>query len=431
MPTLPPHILVPPPGPRSIEIASRLAAVECPAFEARREAREARASTPQSPIAYARAYGGNVEDADGNRYVDLVAGFGACILGHSPPPVREALAAQVDNMWLALGDVYGTEAKAELCEALAMLHPTPGARVMLGSSGADAVTSALKTCALATGKAGVVAFHGAYHGLSHGPLAACGLHPGFRDPFAGQLGEHVVFARYPLSDEDLAPSLAEVRDALGTGRIGAVLVEPVLGRGGCVVPPTGFLESLRRLAHGHGALLVADEIWTGLGRSGALVRSLLETDPDVICLGKGLGAGFPVSACIGTEAAMRAWGDHGGTAIHTATHFGNPLACAAALAVIRNLTGLPERARAAGEHLRDRVVARCGSNLEVRGVGLMIGIRHRRDPAWATRAARRLLASGYLVLTGDPTGATITLTPPLDIERQRLDDFVDVLSSIT
>jgi 4-aminobutyrate aminotransferase/(S)-3-amino-2-methylpropionate transaminase len=162
------------------------------------------------------------------------------------------------------------------------------------------VTVALKTAKLVTGRPGVVAFEGSYHGLGYGPLAACGLKKSWREAFGDQLNPHVTFAPYPRSIETVDESLTRVKQALGTGTAGAVLVEPVLGRGGVVVPPSTFLGELRSLAKSEGALLVADEIWTGLGRTGhMLASSAAGVVPDLICLGKGLGGGLPISACIG------------------------------------------------------------------------------------------------------------------------------------
>ncbi len=217
-----PDIRIAPPGPRSRESAARIAAVESPAFDARREAREKASGAEQSPIVYAEGRGANVVDVDGNRYVDLVAGFGALLLGHRPARVAKAIATQNEKLWLALGDVYASDVKVELCERLAKLG-APGSRVMLGLSGADAVTAAMKTAMLATERGGVVAFTGAYHGLGYAPLAACGLTPAFRAPFAAQLGDHVAFAPYP--SRDLDASLTAVRAAMKTGSVGALLVE--------------------------------------------------------------------------------------------------------------------------------------------------------------------------------------------------------------
>lgn len=394
-----PRIVAPPPGPRSRALAARLSAVESPAFDARREARAEASGEDQSPIVYASGHGSNVVDVDGNRYVDLTAGFGALVLGHVPPPPEPLV--------LALGDVYASETKVRACEAIAALFPGP-ARVMLGLSGADAVTCALKTAMLATGKPGVLAFDGSYHGLSYGPLAACGLAPAFREPFAAQLGVPVTFAPYG--------SLEAAR----TADVGAILVEPLLGRGGCVTPPDGFLEGLRAIADERGILLVVDEIWTGMGRTGAMLASPVK--PDLLCLGKGLGGGVPISACVGREDVMAAWGGHGGTRIHTGTHFGSPPACAAALATIAAVEPLLPEVREKGERWRDELSRVC----RVSGRGLMVGL-DLETPARALGAMRALLARGYIVLTGGKKGATLTLSPPLTIAPELLTAFVEAL----
>jgi 4-aminobutyrate aminotransferase/(S)-3-amino-2-methylpropionate transaminase len=413
-------------------MAARLAELESPAVVARRDARERESGSEQAPIVYAEAHGANVVDADGNRYVDLAAGFGALLLGHCAPSVQQAVAAQGQKLGLALGDVYGSDVKLALCERLARLYPAEGARVMLGTSGADAVTAALKTVMLATGRAGVVAFEGGYHGLSHGPLAACGLRASFREPFAEQLNTHVSFAPYPGDEASLVASLAAVEKALGSGDVGCVLVEPVLGRGGCVVPPASFLPALRRACDAAGALLVCDEIWTGLGRSGAWLASVdAGVVPDVVCLGKGLGGGLPVSACIGSDRAMRGWAEHGGTTIHTATHFGAPLACAAAIATLGELEArqLVDRSREAGERwlslLRERTAGH--GVAAVRGRGLMVGVALEGGAARALSVTRRLLGQGWIVITGGASGDVLTLTPPLDVDEALLGAFTEAL----
>ncbi len=420
-----PSMLTEVPGPRSRELAARLAAVECPAFDARRAARGAASGEEQGPIVLAGGAGDVAWDVDGNRYVDLVGGFGALVLGHRPAAVLAAFSAQADELTLALGDVYGSEAKVLATEAIAGLYPEPGARVLLGLSGADAVTAALKTAVLATGRPGVIAFDGAYHGLSHGPLAACGLAPGFREPFAEQLGGHVTFAAYPRETAALDASLTAVRARLGAGGVGLVLVEPLLGRGGCHAAPPGFLRELRALCTEAGALLAADEIWTGLGRSGALLASLDECLPDLVCLGKALGAGFPISACVGSAAVMAAWGAHGGTAIHTATHFGAPPACRAAVAALAEIArlDLPSRARSVGGELAQALRA---AGFQVTGRGLMLGV-HLGSSGRALAVGRRLLRAGWLVLTGGVAGDVLTLSPPLTLGRARIGPFVEAL----
>jgi 4-aminobutyrate aminotransferase/(S)-3-amino-2-methylpropionate transaminase len=431
-----PEIRVAPPGPRSRELSERLARVESPSVEARRDARSRESGVAQAAVVYESGEGANVVDVDGNRYVDLAAGFGALLLGHSPRAVRQALDAQASRLWLALGDVFGSDAKLALCERLAKLYPGPGARVMLGATGADAVTAALKTAALATGKPGVVAFDGGYHGLSHGPLAACGLRPGFRAPFAVQLNPDVTFAPYPVDADEgsLVASMDAVTRGLARGTVGCVLVEPILGRGGCVVPPAGFLPALRRACDASGALLVVDEIWSGLGRSGAWLASTnVGVVPDIVCLGKGLGGGLAVSACVGSARAMAAWAEHGGTTIHTATHFGAPLGCAVALATLDALEqgGLCERARDVGARWMGRLREATGRHAcRVQGRGLMIGVELEGGSGRALWITRRLLERGYIVLTGGAQGSSLTLTPPLDIEESLLDAFTDTLATV-
>jgi len=417
-------------------MAERLASIEAPFVSARRDARARDSARDQTPIVYASAQGANVTDVDGNRYVDLAAGFGALLLGHAPAQVARAVEAQLGRLWLALGDVFPSDIKLSLCERLCRWLPGPGdaSRVLLGSSGADAVTAAMKTAALATGRPGIVAFEGGYHGLSHGPLAACGLFRAFREPFAEQLNPHVTFAPYPRDGASLDGSIDAVKRGLAREDVGAVLVEPILGRGGCVVPPPGFLAAIRAACDEKGALLVADEIWTGLGRSGALLASIeAGVRPDIVCLGKGLGSGLPISACIGSARVMAAWAEHGGATIHTATHFGAPLACAAALASLDALeTGdLAARARRVGDAWMAllRETTRGRGVLEVRGRGLMVGLPIEGGSRRAVVVVRRLLERGWIVLTGGSAGEVLTLTPPLDIDERLLEAFADALSA--
>jgi 4-aminobutyrate aminotransferase/(S)-3-amino-2-methylpropionate transaminase len=384
-------------------------------------------------IVYAAARGANVLDVDGNRYVDLAAGFGAMLLGHCHPGVVSALSAQAERLLQALGDVQPSDVKLELLERLARLLPSGPTRVVLGQSGADAVTAALKTALLYTGRPGVVAFGGAYHGLSYGPLGACGLRASYREPFRAQLNPAVHFVDYPMSSGEAASTLEGVEAALRRGDVGAVLVEPVLGRGGCVVAPPGFLGALGLLAERHGALLVADEIWTGLGRTGQWLWSVAEgVVPDLVCLGKGLGGGIPVSACLGKAHVMQAWSQDA-EVVDTSTFAGAPLACAAALASLDVLEQdrLVERAADVGERfLRELAAALSGSRAQaVRGVGMMIGIDLGPGGA-AARVARCLLERGYLVSTGGGAREVVVLTPPLNISERLLDGFIPELRSV-
>lgn len=423
-----PSVRVIPPGPRSRALSERLSRVESPAFDARRQSREATSGASHGPIVYDHGRGATLTDVDGNRYVDLTAGFGALVLGYAPNVATEAALRQSNDLPLALGDVYASSVKVEACEAIASIFPEPGARVMLGLSGADAVTCALKTAALATQKPRVVAFEGSYHGLSHGPLAALGFAPSFREPFAAQLGSFVSFVPYPRAIDELDACLAKVRAELAAGDVGAILVEPILGRGGCIVPPEGFLSGLAVLSRDADALLIADEIWSGMGRTGHMLASSREgVVPDVVCLGKGLGGGVPISACVGRADVMQAWGAHGGSTIHTGTHFGSPPACAAAVATISAVSGLLERVSKVGDDFRAELTQMAAPfGVEVRGTGLMIGVEL-GTAARALSVSRRLLELGFIVLTGGVRGSALTLSPPLVIGREPLSAFVEAL----
>jgi 4-aminobutyrate aminotransferase/(S)-3-amino-2-methylpropionate transaminase len=203
-----------------------------------------------------------------------------------------------------------------------------------------------------------------------------------------------------------------------------VLVEPVLGRGGCIVPPDAFLPALVELAHRHGALVIADEVWTGLGRSGSMLRSAaVGAAVDIVCLGKGLGGGLPISACIAPEAIMAAWA-RGGEVVHTSTHSGAPLACATALATLDALRTrkLPDRARDVGQRVTDALTRELEPVLgfvEARGVGLMVGIELASGEL-GQRAVQGLLERGYVVTSGGARGEVIVLTPALDIHEELL-----------
>lgn len=436
-----PLVKVCPPGPASQAWLAQMEGSAAPMGPRRREsplARELRDGQDvqgSRGIVYAEGRGCNVVDVDGNRYVDLAAGFGALLLGHGHPEVLLAIERQASTLLQALGDVYPSRVKIELAVRLAALYPEPGARVILGQSGADAISAALKSAVLFTGKPGIVAFNGSYHGLSYGPLAACGLRASYRVPFRAQLNSAVTFIDYPRPDTS-ARVLEQVRAALMHGDVGCVLVEPVLGRGGCLPAPPGFLGELLRLTREHGALLIADEVWTGLGRAGRWLYSLPEILPDLICLGKGLGGGVPISACVGSGEVLAAW-SRDEEVVHTATFAGAPLACAAALATLDVLSRehLVERAARVGSALLGRVQERLGSAVTARGAGLMIAIELGADVGGAragaaTRACQRLLGEGYVLSTGGGQREVLVMTPPLLISEALLDGFVGVLAGL-
>jgi len=416
------------------------------------------------PIVWERARGVHVWDLEGRRYLDLTAAFGVASAGHANPRVVATARRQMSRLLHAMGDVYPHRLKAALARELSRLtferwtggaggsrisnrrrtmidstrQPPRTGKVIFGNSGFEAIEAALKTALLATGKAGVVAFQGAYHGLGYGALTAT-ERAHFRLPFRPQLKPFVRFAPFPVSDDAVARACAAVRHHLDSGRIGAVLIEPVQGRSGIRVPPPDFLSRVRGLCDQFGALLIVDEIYTGFGRTGrwfACERSGVV--PDLICLGKALTGGFPLSACVGRADVMdRAWPEATGEAIHTSTFLGHPVGCAMALAQIREIRSrrLPGRSERLGTVLRarlSRMAVPAGLVGDVRGLGLMVGFElcHRDGrPACdvVARIVRLMLDRGFLVLPEGEHGNVLAFTPPLVISQTDLERAVGAL----
>jgi 4-aminobutyrate aminotransferase-like enzyme len=406
---LAPAIVTPPPGPRSRQLASELAANEAPGVNTL-------GAHDEPAIVWAEALGANVLDVDGNRYVDWTAGFGVAAVGHRHPRVVAAVAAQAARLVHGLGDVAAHPTRVALAARLAALAPVDSPRVHFAVSGADAVEIALKSALAATGRPGILAFDPAYHGVTLGALAATSRHE-LRRPFEHHLHPHVRRLAYA------APPSA-IERALAGDEVGAVVVEPVVGREGVLVPPPGWLAELAAAARAAGALLVVDEIFTGFGRTGP--RFAVDRDgvrPDLLCLGKALGGGLPIAAVVGRREVMEVWRT-AGEALHTATFLAHPLACAAALATLDVLEEerLVARARALGDTLGPRLAALAGGRAAVvatRGVGALWALE-----LASAGIARRLVdacrARGVLVLAGGPEGRVVALAPPLVLTDAQL-----------
>jgi len=406
------------PGPRSCALAERLAAVE---------SRNVTCFEPNAPIFWERAAGANVWDVDGNRFIDLTAAFAVANTGHGHPRVVAAVSDQADRLLHGMGDVHPPAVKVDLLEALVRRYPGGvAARGVLMTSGSDAVETAIKTAMLTTQKAGIVAFEGAYHGLGFGALDATAREM-WRTPFAARLPKATEFARFG--------DVESVRDAARRCRlpVGAVLVEPIQGRGGERIPPDGFLAGLRSLCDDEGWLLIVDEIFTGFGRSGRWFAC--EHDaviPDLLCVGKGMASGMPISACLGRVDVMASWPDSRGEAMHTQTFLGHPPSCAAALAAIAVIEEekLVENAAHQGARalarLREKLAAVPGV-VEVRGRGLILAVECEKAED-AVRACRRALENGVIALLSGDDGRVISITPPLCIESEILELAIDVVA---
>ena len=386
------------------------------------------------PVVWERAHGALVTDVDGNRYIDLTAAFAVAAVGHTNDAVTAAIVAQAGRLAHGMGDVHPTDVKAALLERLARLAPGDCSKTYLGSNGADAIEFALKTAVLATGRPRVLAFEGGYHGLSLGALPVGGI-ARFREPFAALLDDRTTWLPFPGAATALADALAAVRGALERDpAIGAVVLEPIQGRGGVIVPPDGFLRGVRALCDAHSAVMVLDEIYTGFGRTGTLFACEREgVVPDILCVGKALGGGVPFSAAIGRPAIVDAWPPSDGEALHTATFLGNPLACAAALAVLDEL----ERTDAvAGVRRREPWLREALERLrvlpavtDVRGIGLLWAIEF-RDAALANAVVRAGLQRGLILLQSGTAGTSITLAPPFVIEDDQLARAIELLAVV-
>ncbi|MEK0448978.1 MAG: hypothetical protein RL088_1246 [Verrucomicrobiota bacterium] len=412
------------PGPRSLKLARRLR---------ESESRNVTFTSPEWPVFWERADGVNVWDADGNRFLDLTSAFGVASLGHGA--TSGAMRTQAATLLHAMGDVHPTEVKAALCERLSAITferwNAGRAKVVLGNSGSDAVEAALKTSLLRTGKAGVIAFRGGYHGLGFGALAAGGM-PFFQEPFRAQLKDFATLLDYPQTAAQLDALPALLEAALRAREIGAVVVEPVQGRGGCVVPASGFLQMLRPFCDQHGIVLVLDEILTGFNRTGALFACEHSgVIPDIVCLGKALTGGFPLSACVGRADLMDAWPESLGEALHTSTFLGHPVGCAMALASIEAhaRASIAESVRKKGARLF-AALRRVG---EVRGLGLMLGVPLFRadgtpDGKRAVALVQAALRAGIFLLADSPDANVLSFAPPFCITDEEIDFVGDWLA---
>ncbi len=368
------------------------------------------------PVTLARGDGAYVWDTDGRRYLDLLGGIAVNALGHAHPAVVEAVTAQLTTLG-HVSNLYAHEPGLALAEALLDLlvpHATAQGRVLFCNSGAEANETAFKI-ARRTGRPDIVATTGAFHGRTMGALALTGQ-PAKRDPF---LPMTPGVTHVPFGDLDA------LRDAVDENTA-AVFLEPILGEGGVVPAPPGYLQAARQLTAEHGALLVLDEVQTGIGRTGSwFAFQPSGITPDVVTLAKGLGGGLPIGACvgIGDAALLLRPGDHG------TTFGGNPVCCAAALAVLRTIAadGLVEHAAALGKDLTAGIDG-LGHPLvdHVRGTGLLLGIVLTAPHAAAVAGSAR--DAGFLVNAVQPD--TVRLAPPLVLTAAQAKDFVAALPTI-
>ena len=392
------------------------------------------------PIVWERAKGMRVWDDDGREYLDFTAAFAVAAAGHANPRIVAAGRRQMAKLLHAMGDVHPHALKAELARELSRLTferlAKSTGKTIFCNSGFEAVEAALKTAHLATGRTRIIAFEDAYHGLGYGSLNAT-WRSDFRSPFRRQIGGFASFLPFPRARADLAKLEPRLAAELRKHKVGAILVEPIQGRGGTNIPPPGFLKLLRNVCNKHGALLICDEVYTGFGRTGRWFASEhFSVTPDILCLGKALTGGFPLSACVGSASVMdRAWPQSAGEAIHTSTFLGHPVGCAMALASLRELDSrnLPKRSAEMGRLFLDelrRLAKRLGqARCQARGLGLMVALELFHDdgaPAAdiALAATRRLLDDGFILLPeGDPANI-LSFTPPLTVGKSHITKLI-------
>jgi 4-aminobutyrate aminotransferase len=376
------------------------------------------------PLVPVRAAGCVIEDADGNRFLDMNAGIGVVATGHCHPHVVDAIERQSRALIHYCSSDWYVPAYTDLCERLAATAPVrDGARVFLGNSGTEAVEAAIKLARVSTGRQNVIAFHGAFHGRSLGSLSLTASKARYRGGFGPLLPgvSHAPYGESGAIERTIFRHLTPPED------VAAIFVEPIQGEGGYVVPPPGWLAELRALCDAHGILLVADEVQTGVGRTGRMWAVEHEQiEPDILLAGKGLASGLPLSAVI-ARAEIMTWtaGTHG------STFGGNPVACAAALATLDLVEGgLSHAAAQTGAYLLGRLRTlqdRHPAIREVRGRGLMVGVEF-ADGDMANAVEQAAFRRGAVMLTAGP--ASIRLAPALVITREQIDIALAILDDV-
>jgi 4-aminobutyrate aminotransferase len=398
-----------------------------------------------SDLVVESAEGAHLHTVDGRDVLDFGCGIGVTNLGHRHPAVVAAVHEQVDRLWHTSVTAFHPQ-MIEAAAALVSITPPSLDQVFLNNTGAEAVEGAIKLARRSTGRSDIIAFVGAFHGRTYGALSVTASKAAYRRGM-GPLLPGVHHIRYPycfrycshpsgglcdLVERELALLFATTT---APDTVAAILVEPVQGEGGYVVPPAAFMPMLRKVCDEHGILLIADEVQSGFGRTGRMFAvEHTGVEPDIMCVAKALGNGMPIGATIASHRVMRAWheGEHG------STFGGNPVACAAAIAVIQTLTRerIPGRAERLGRKVMERArawQADMPALADVRGLGLMIGMEFMQGGAPATalvdRIAAAALARGLLVLSCGIDGNVIRLIPPLTIPEGELDAGLDILEA--
>ena len=436
-----PRIVVEPPGPQSAECARRLAETEfsaCSVIDAQ-----------CTPVFWDEGAGANIKDVDGNIYIDLTAGFCVALAGHSNPRIADAASQQFHRLMHSQGGLNPNPKRVLLAEKLAKMAPGELGVSLIASTGAEAVDIAIKTAVLFTGRQTIIAFQHGFHGKTTGALAATSINY-YREPFLSMVprSTHVPYAycyrclweqQYPSCDVKCAKYLNYVLSMpdSGVADVAAVVMEPVQGHGGWIVPPPEFGKRVREICDEHGVLLIADEIITGFGRVGfPFGMNYYGVTPDIVTVGKGLASGFPISAVITTPEIAGAWQ----TMQHSSTFVGNPVGCAAALACLEEIEQrhLVQRSRELGAYFKESLLTLQESHPiigDVRGLGMMVGLEFVKDretkepaPEFGRQLVTALLTKGVMATNyGGSYHNVLKMSPPLVITIEQLDKAIEIL----
>jgi acetylornithine/LysW-gamma-L-lysine aminotransferase len=367
------------------------------------------------PIVIDRGKGAKVWDDSGKEYIDCMAGYGVALVGHCNDRVVDAIKSQVEKLMVCHMSTYNTT-RSMLLEKLSKITPAGLDKIFFSNSGAEAVETALKFSRKFSCKHGVISMKGGYHGKTFGALSLTSSEK-YRKPFEPLL-EHIKFVQYG----DTSKLIDAIDDKIGT-----VILEPIQGESGIILPPPGFIREVREICTKHALVLIFDEIQSGFGRTGKMwAAENWDTTPDIICVAKGIAGGFPMGLTITKSEIMESMK----VGEHSSTFAGNPLACAAASASVDALVldGLVKNAAETGLYFKDLLNTLKEKHKivrEVRGLGMMLALEMRFD-------VRNILmdgiANGILMLYSSRN--IIRLLPPLVIDKQLVSDFVATLDKL-
>jgi len=403
---------------------------------------------PELPVV--KAEGVYLYTADGQRYLDFTSGIGVTNVGHCHPKVLEAARQQMDTMIHSAVGVTIHKTLLELCQELPKVLPEEMNMFFFGNSGAEAVEGALKLARYVTGRPGIIAFEGGFHGRTYGCVSVTSVKSKYRDHYE-PLIPGVYFAPYPYSyrcplgsspEATLEWTLYSIKKLfqhqIPPSQVAAFLVEPIQGEGGYIVPPKDFMAALRQICDEHGILLILDEVQCGFGRTGEMFGAqLFNVQPDVMAIAKGIASGFPLSATVASRKLMKKWkaGSHG------TTFGGNPVSCAAALATLQifreeNLLANCRKMGTRFMHGLQNLKKNYDLIGEARGVGLMLAIelivpgsQKEPNPQAATRLLNACLKRGLLAYMAGTYGQVVRFIPPLIVTQPQIDEALTILDA--